>query len=223
MTEKLDDILLKFRTIRKRKLELKLAEIIVLLIFGMSFITVFITALFDTDLSGRLSQQLAMWGMITAVISLSVIFLFVNFEKVPRFIQGDLRQINNILLSNNIKTKEEREMLKNVVKNSMQSRKFHPVLLKTAGGLLITPVLGYVFEGALKQEWIIKMQAGVWTIGTKMAEYVDILLITFFIISVINIIKIMLDKDNSIKNDLLAAIDEIDLWLEISEQETSVD
>lgn len=218
MNEKMNDIIFEFKKIRKRKLELKWYEIIVLLLFGLSFVTVIVSLLIDVKLKNELLQQFAVFGFFVFVISAVMIFICANNEKPPKFIRCDLRKIDHMLHCINIKSYEDRNKLRTVIKDSMKPRKIRLIHIKSAISVLLIPPLKSIVEDVFGEGKIVSLEGGGLRPGPYLGEYIYFLLIILLIILAATFAKIVIDKDNSMKNDLLTALDEIDLWLTTSEQ-----
>lgn len=215
MREKMNEILKEFNEIRKKRTEMTLTERIVVVVFVLGLLVTVITIWIDRGLNNEMSQQIAMWGMIITLISLFFMIILAGHDKGLEFSLEDLQDINEVLNDKKIKNKEERKLLKEVISNSIETatKKLHGMSVAT--GLLLSPVYFYIIDEILDTGWILKLEDGVWNLGKGMVVYIEIVMYALFIIGAINIIRIQKDKNNSVKKDLLKAIDEINLWLEI--------
>lgn len=215
MREIVNEILGRFNEIRKKRMKMTIIEKIIVFVFAFGTVATVITVWVDRGLGNKVSQQIAMWGMIITLISLFFMIAFAEHDKGPEFHLEDLQRINTILKDKEIKSKEERNLLEQVIRNSIDTatKKIHGMSIAT--GLLLSPVYFYIIDEILEAGWILNFKNGIWSFGKGMAVYIEIVMYALFVIGAINIIRIQKDRDSSIKKDLLKAIDEINLWLEI--------
>lgn len=158
---------------------------------------------------------------IALVSILSIIFVIwycvirADYEKKIEYSSEDLNNINRVLKRNKINTRDKRDLLKQVISNSIKPKVDKLLGMSILTGLILSPVYFYIIDQILEQGLIIQYKEEVWSFGPFFVLYIIIVGAALLAIGLINIVRIALNGKEFKKKDLICAIDEINLWKKI--------
>ena len=218
MINTINEILKGYKTIRKKNDRMTFWEGCFVIGFFATFVITTIFAIVDPELNSRLEKWFVIGGIFANMICLFAMIKILRNEKVPGYDDDALYEIHNFFRKEGINNKEQRGMLREVIRDSISSGTNSIIGVSTICSLLISPVFAYGINEFVKA--ILKIENGVLQIvsGAAMAMYIEVVIFVFFMIGIINITIFLLRRKEWMKKELIQVINQIDLWQSIHDE-----
>lgn len=150
-------------------------------------------------------------AIILVILSLFSAVMIAELEPLPTFKRQDLYVLKIVLDEYGINDSEKREMFRSTITASLRPDPRPFWGMKLFATILISPVIVDLFSKILEGNFIFSLDAGTFNIGPIMPLYIVVLVIGFVSVVLLNVLRYRLERDNSIKKDLIRAIDEVTL------------